>query len=89
MQLLQKSDAVSMLPESVVRDHLQAGLLVRLPLTVGRSLPGFGILSRRGEPLSVAAGELVESLRHYGALMVQRSTAVRARKALTPRACRH
>jgi DNA-binding transcriptional LysR family regulator len=69
LQLLQKSDAVTMLPESVVRDHLQAGLLVRLPLTVGKSLPGFGILSRRGEPLSVAATELIESLRRYGALM--------------------
>ena len=71
LQLLQKSDAVTMLPESVVRDHLQAGLLVRLPLTVGKSLPGFGILTRRGEPLSVAATELVESLRRYGALMEQ------------------
>jgi DNA-binding transcriptional LysR family regulator len=69
LQLLQKSDAVTILPESVVRDHLQAGFLVRLPLAVGKSLPGFGILSRRGEPLNAAATELVESLRRYGALM--------------------
>jgi DNA-binding transcriptional LysR family regulator len=69
LQLLQKSDAVSLLPESVVRDHLHAGLLVRLSLTVGKSLPGFGILVRRNEPLSPAATELVESLRRYGALM--------------------
>jgi DNA-binding transcriptional LysR family regulator len=71
LQLLQKSDAISMLPESVVRDHLNAGLLVRLPLTVGQSLPGFGILTRRGEALSPIAAELVESLRRYGALMGQ------------------
>jgi DNA-binding transcriptional LysR family regulator len=71
LQLLQKSDAVSMLPESVVRDHLDAGLLVRLALNVGRRLPGFGILLRRGEPLTPAATEFVESLRRYGALMDQ------------------
>lgn len=74
LQLLQKSDAVTMLPESVVRDHLSAGLLVRLPLTVGKSLPGFGILSRRGETLSAAAVEFVQALRRYGALMEQRET---------------
>jgi DNA-binding transcriptional LysR family regulator len=71
LQLLQKSDAVTMLPESVVRDHLQAGLLVRLPLNVGKSLPGFGILTRRSEPLTAAGAELVESLRRYGSLLVQ------------------
>jgi DNA-binding transcriptional LysR family regulator len=73
LQLLQKSDAISMLPESVVRDHLNAGLLVRLPLAVGKSLPGFGILTRRGEPLSPIATELVEALRRYGARMGQDS----------------
>src|SRR5215469_7439788 len=71
LQLLQKSDAITMLPESVVRDHLLAGLLVRLPLTVGKSLPGFGILTKRGEPLSNSAIEFIASLRRYGALMGQ------------------
>lgn len=69
LQLLQKSDAVTLLPESVVRDYLSAGLVMRLPLAVGSSLPGFGILSRRGEPLSVAATEFMQALRHYGTLM--------------------
>jgi DNA-binding transcriptional LysR family regulator len=71
LQLLQKTDAVAMLPESVVRDHLQAGLLFQLPLTVGMSLPGFGILTRRGEPISATASEFIESLRRYGTLMGQ------------------
>jgi DNA-binding transcriptional LysR family regulator len=74
LQLVQKSDAVTMLPESVVRDHLDAGLLVRLPLAVGKSLPGFGILTRRGEPLGAAATEFIQSLRKYGALMEQPQT---------------
>ena len=71
LQLLQKSDAVTMLPESVVRDHLAAGLLARLKLKVGKSLPGFGILTKRAEPLSTAAAEFISSLRRYGALLGQ------------------
>lgn len=73
LQLLQKSDAVTVLPESVVRDHLLAGLLIRLPLDIGKSLPGFGILTRRGEPQSTAALEFVDALRHYGTLMEQQT----------------
>jgi len=71
LQLLHTSDAVTMLPESVVRDHLHAGFLTRLKLNVGKSLPGFGILTKRGDPLSATATEFIERLRHYGALMVQ------------------
>jgi len=91
LQLLQKSDAVTMLSESVVRDHLLAGLVVRLPLTVGKSLPGFGILTRRGESLSSAAMEFIESLRRYGALMEQHPTVrskTRSRRR-TSRSARH
>lgn len=75
LQLLQTSDAVAMLPESVVRDHLKAGLLAQLGLTVGKSLPGFGILTRRGDPISATAADFIQSLRHYGALMVQEQSA--------------
>jgi DNA-binding transcriptional LysR family regulator len=75
LQLLQKSDAVTVLPESVVRDHLLAGLLERLPLSVGKNLPGFGILTRRGESLSAVALEFIDSLRRYGALMEESATA--------------
>lgn len=71
LQLLEKTDAVAMLPESVVRDHLKAELLVQLPLTVGKSLPGFGILTRRGEPIGPTADEFIQALRKYGALMGQ------------------
>jgi DNA-binding transcriptional LysR family regulator len=69
LQLVQKSDAVTVLPESVLRDYLDAGLLVRLPLTVGRNLPDFGILTRRGESLGGAAQEFIQTLRRYGGQM--------------------
>jgi DNA-binding transcriptional LysR family regulator len=71
LQLLQKSDAVAMLPESVVRDHLKAGLLKQLPIAVGKSLPGFGILTRRGEAITATATEFIRALRKYGAVMGQ------------------
>jgi len=87
LQLLQKTDAVTMLPESVVRDHLVAGLLVRLPLAIGKSLPEFGILSRRDEPLSQTAVDFVQSLRRYAALMEQEQ--VRAAQAKPERRRRH
>jgi DNA-binding transcriptional LysR family regulator len=72
LQLVQKSDAITMLPESVVRDHLKARLLVRLPVKVGKNLPGFGIMTRRDEPLSAVAMDFADCLRRYGAQMEQR-----------------
>jgi DNA-binding transcriptional LysR family regulator len=89
LQLLQKSDAVTLLPESVVREHLQAGLLIRLVLDVGTGLSGFGILTRRGESTSAAATEFIESLRKYGAQMgegevTQETLSAAARSPRTP-----
>lgn len=74
LQLLQKSDAVAILPESVVRDYLNSKLLVQLPVAVGTSLPGFGILTRRGEPVGATATDFIQALRKYGALMGQERT---------------
>lgn len=64
LQLLQTSDAIAMLPESVVRDYLRTHLLVALPIEVGETLAGFGLLTRHGEPLSEAAERLIALLRH-------------------------
>lgn len=75
LQLVQKSEAITVLPESVVRDHLRAGLLVRLRLAVGKNLPGFGILTRRGEAVSNSAAEFIQSLRKHGARMEQQALA--------------
>jgi DNA-binding transcriptional LysR family regulator len=76
LQLLQKSDAVTLLPESAVRDHLRAGLLVRLALDVGISWPGFGILTRRGESMGLAATEFTQLLRKYGTMMSRSELAI-------------
>jgi DNA-binding transcriptional LysR family regulator len=65
LQMLQKFDAVAMLPESVVRDHVRGKLLMTLPLEIGKSLPGFGILTRKGEPLAEPAEHFVGLLRRF------------------------
>ncbi|WP_394788156.1 LysR family transcriptional regulator [Rhodoferax sp.] len=65
LQLLQTSDAVAVLPESVVRDHVKAGLLRALPVPIGNDLKGFGVLTRKGEPLSEVASVFVGLLHHF------------------------
>lgn len=65
LQLLQTSDAVAVLPESVVRDHIKAGLLRVLPVPIGNDLKGFGVLTRKGETLSEVAGVFVGLLHRF------------------------
>ncbi|MFT4046328.1 MAG: LysR family transcriptional regulator [Solimonas sp.] len=65
LQLLQNSDAIAMLPESVVRDYLRAELLALLPIEIRRHIEGFGVLTRKDETLSEPAERFVELLRRY------------------------
>ncbi|MGO4304102.1 LysR family transcriptional regulator [Cupriavidus sp. RAF12] len=62
LQLLQSGDAVAMLPESVVRDHVRASLLVTLPIVIGLDLQAFGMLTRKNEPLSEVAESFISHL---------------------------
>lgn len=78
LQLVQSSEAITMLPESVVRDHVKAALLQELPLAVGRDLKAFGVLTRKREPLSEMAATFVAHLRRTAAEMA-RSRAPAAR----------
>jgi DNA-binding transcriptional LysR family regulator len=65
LQLLENYDAVAMLPESVVRDHVRGKLLVALPLEIGKSLAGFGILTRKEEVLAEPALRFIDLLRGF------------------------
>ena len=67
LQLVQSSDAITLLPESVVRDHVTAGLLHELPRSVGTNLKAFGVLTRKDEPLSDIAMDFVEHLQRTAA----------------------
>jgi DNA-binding transcriptional LysR family regulator len=71
LQLLEHYDAVAMLPESVVRDHMRGKLLVALPVEIGKSLAGFGILTRKEEPLAEPAGRFIELLRQHSATLAR------------------
>ncbi|GLU33798.1 LysR family transcriptional regulator [Trinickia caryophylli] len=79
LQLLEKYDAVAMLPESVVRDHVRGNLLVPLPLEIGKSLPGFGILTRKAEPLNEPAEHFVGLLRRFSQPLAAEQFAVHDR----------
>lgn len=63
LHLIQTSDAISLLPVSVVRDHLSAGLITRLRATVETTVPGFGILTRRDTMLTKVAEVFAHKLR--------------------------
>jgi DNA-binding transcriptional LysR family regulator len=64
-QLLQNSDAVTMLLKSVARDYLRAHLIVELPLEIRNSLTSFGVLRRKDQPLCEPAEYLFTLLRKY------------------------
>jgi DNA-binding transcriptional LysR family regulator len=74
LQLVQSSDAISVLPESVVRDHIGARLLVALPLVVGRDLKAFGLLTRKDEPLSEIAQAFAAHLERHANLQAGPAT---------------
>jgi DNA-binding transcriptional LysR family regulator len=82
LQLLENYDAVAMLPESVVRDHLRGKLLVALPLEIGKSLAGFGILTRKEETLAEPALRFIELLRGFSRLLAREDTAASAQAAV-------
>lgn len=63
LQLVQSSNAVTILPVSVVRDHLDAGILKSLPNPIGQAIGGFGIIRKRNEPLSEPAEDFCARLR--------------------------
>jgi len=63
IQLVERSDAIAMLSEPLVRDHLTAKLLCQLPIQIDAQLSGFGILTRSGEQLQGVSAEFAERLR--------------------------
>jgi DNA-binding transcriptional LysR family regulator len=66
MNLLQKSDAVTILPERAVTGHLRTGKLIRLPIAICDSSIEFGTLTRRGESPDSLPEDFRELLRPFG-----------------------
>ncbi|MDR5906487.1 LysR family transcriptional regulator [Franzmannia qiaohouensis] len=63
LQLLLSSSMLAVLPQSVLKRPLASGQYVVLPLTIGKPLNHYGIITRKHEPLPPATAELVEELR--------------------------
>jgi DNA-binding transcriptional LysR family regulator len=66
MNLLLRSDLITILPEGVARNHLRERQLVRLPVPVHDYLIQFGMLTRRDEPPNPIVAEFGQILRRYG-----------------------
>ena len=85
LQLLQTTDAVAVVSESVVRDHIRARLLCTLPLQVGQDLKGFGVLTRKNESLSDVASTFVKYLHDAADLRIVRSGGRQLDSHVSPR----
>lgn len=62
-RLLMDSDMVAALPRELVQAHLEAGLLVALPVDLGLRMDAYGIVTRRQHQLSPGAQALLDSIR--------------------------
>ena len=63
LQLVQQSDCLMVMAETVLRDHLDANLITRLPLSLGRALAPFGLLTRKNTIYEKPINEFCEILR--------------------------
>ncbi|WP_417721428.1 LysR family transcriptional regulator [Salipiger sp.] len=68
MTLVEVSDAIALLPASVVDVHLRAGVFTVLPVRPKITLDRFGLITRKREALSDAAVEFSGCLRRNAAL---------------------
>lgn len=62
-QLIQITDAIMVLSETALRDYLKMGLVVALPVALDVEMAPFGMLMRKGEPISREMGLFIELLR--------------------------
>jgi DNA-binding transcriptional LysR family regulator len=68
-QLIQLTDAIMVLSESALRDYLKMGLVVALPVVLEVQLAPFGMLLRKGDPVSRELGLFIDMLRQKAAML--------------------
>jgi DNA-binding transcriptional LysR family regulator len=59
LQLLQGSDMIAMLAASAVGDYIRRGIIAQLPISFGRQLEDYKVLTRKGDVLSTATQEFI------------------------------
>lgn len=62
-QLIQLTDAIMVLSETALRDYLRMGLVVALPVELEVQLEPFGLLLRKGEPVTRELSLFIDLLR--------------------------
>ena len=62
LQLVSSSDAIALLPTSVLKTAISAGKFTALPLVIGEPLGYYGVLTRKGEAISDVVGEFIDTL---------------------------
>ncbi|WP_110647245.1 LysR family transcriptional regulator [Salinicola peritrichatus] len=68
LQLVQRSDAILVMSESVLRDYLAFDILTPLSVSIGQTLAPFGLLTRKNETLNEPARHFCEILRQAAML---------------------
>lgn len=63
LQLVQHSDAILVMSEAVLKESIALGRVVPLPLSLGQTLPPYGILTRKNELLTESAQHFCRILR--------------------------
>ncbi|GHB28311.1 LysR substrate-binding domain-containing protein [Salinicola rhizosphaerae] len=62
LQMVGASDAIALLPTSVLRTAVSAGAFAALPLTIGEPLGYYGVLTRKREEVPALVGEFIDML---------------------------
>jgi DNA-binding transcriptional LysR family regulator len=63
LELMNTTDMMSLQPASLVEKYVNRGLLARIPLELPDRMPGYGLITRLGEPLTPSAQAYIEVLR--------------------------
>ncbi|MDR6869009.1 DNA-binding transcriptional LysR family regulator [Bosea sp. BE125] len=63
LHLVRRAGMISVLPHTIIEEAIARGELARLPLTIVNPLEPYGIIRRKGEPLSVNAEEFAGIVR--------------------------
>lgn len=77
LQLVMRSDGLLVMAESVLRDYLEMERISALPLSLGKTLSPYGILTRKNEPLSEPIHHFCNILRNISG--VQKATSAASR----------
>jgi DNA-binding transcriptional LysR family regulator len=65
LQLVRRAGMISVLPHTIVSEAIERGELVRLPFRLDNPLEPYGIIRRRGEPLSANAEDFAAIVREF------------------------